>query len=481
MTAFRAPTEQELELLAFRLKLGKSRISKRAFLSTGSVSDKERMLSSARSLTELGVKIYATEGTSKFLEKNGVANTRVNKITEGGDSSVLPLLQNNLFDLVVNVATGDSSYDEISDAKTIRQLALDHGVPLITEVPYAIDNINRMVGEIKREKETSGRYISMRERFMEAVHDRGGFADNHGHYDKAYLITFDTLELGQMPMQDKWKLYRKLKENYTHEDLVQRISRCVEFRESHGVPFQRTMVDADTMVELKCITAALEVKRRYQGRVTLEIGIQPLEGVLEPGPRKWFEKACGMADFIGGLPSKDAPRPEAHMDFIMSMAKEMGKRVDVHVDQKGVPWENETKLLALKAIEHGLEGRVSGVHSIISRKPLYEQQEIAKMCADAGISIHVCPGAEISMEQLDMQGQMANSIPPVPLYRKMGVKVVYGSDNTEDPFMPFSDGDPWYEARFLMDACRTYTKDQVADIMCDKSLFVSSQAAAKAA
>ncbi|HVV38899.1 MAG TPA: hydrolase [Candidatus Paceibacterota bacterium] len=471
---------QDLELLAFRLKLGGSRIKKRAFLSTGNPDNKQRMLSGAKSLAELGVEIYATSGTSAFLDEHGVSNTRVNKIAEGGGSSIQPLLESGRFDLVVNVLTGDSDYDENSDAKVIRRLAIEHGVPLITDVVVAVDTIERMVAQIKSER---GRktYVSMQEYFASLVHDRGGYADNHGHYDKAYLITPDTLQVGQIDMTEKWRLYRQLKEGYTHEDLITRISRCVDFRSSHGVPFMRTMVDADTLVELKCIEAALEVKRRYAGKATIEIGIQPLEGVLEPGPRKWVEKACGMADFIGGLPSRDGPRPEAHLDFIMGMAREMGKRIDVHVDQKGVPWENETKLLALKTIEYGLEGRVAAVHSIISRKPLYEQKEIAKMTTDAGITVVVCPGAEISMKQEDMQGQLSNCIPPVSIYREAGTKVVYGSDNTEDPFMPFSDGDPWYEARFLMDAVRTYAANEVADIMCDKSLFGQNAAVSQAA
>jgi cytosine deaminase len=469
----------DLDMLAFRLKLGGLRIKKRAFLSTGNEENKQQMLSGARALAELGVEIFATRGTSVFLEKHGVQNIRVNKIAQDSEPNVLPMLEAGMFDLVVNVRTGDSNYDEASDAQTIRQLSIEHSIPLITEIPLVIATINRMVEQIKREK-VQGRYVSMRDRFMGCVHDRGGYADNHGHYDKSYLTTFDTLELGQMPMQDKWRLYRQLKENYTHDDLIERITRCVEFRESHGVVYQRTMVDADTMVELKCIEAALEVKRRFAGRVVLEIGIQPLEGVLEPGPRKWVEKACGMADYIGGLPSRDNPRPEAHLDFIMGMAREMGKRVDVHVDQKGVPWENETKLLALKTAEHHLEGRVAGVHGIFSRKSLHEQREIAKMMHGVGMSLEVCPGAEVSMEQLDMQVQMSNSLPPVPLCLEENVRVVYGSDNTEDPFMPFSDGDPWYEARLLMDACRIYQAEKVADIMCDKSLF-NQQSLAQAA
>ncbi|HEV8666491.1 MAG TPA: hydrolase [Candidatus Paceibacterota bacterium] len=466
MTVFKP----DLDMLAFRLKLGGSRIKKRAFLSTGNEENKQQMLSGARALAELGVEIFATRGTSTFLKKHGVENIGVNKIAQDSEPNVLPMLEAGMFDLVINVPTGDSNYDEVSDARIMRQLAIEHGVPLITDVTIAVGTINRMIDEIKRHR-AQVRRPSMREYFAGLVHDRGGYADNHGHYDKAYLITPDTLEIGGMPMEEKWRLYRKLKENYTHENLIERITRCVEFRMSQGVNYMRTMVDADTLVELKCIEAALEVKRRFAGKAVIEIGIQPLEGVLEPGPRKWVEKACGMADFIGGLPSRDNPRPEAHLDFILGMAREMGKRVDVHVDQKGVPWEQETKLLALKTIEYGLEGRTAGVHSIISRQPLYQQRETAKMTTAAGMAIVSCPGADVSMEQLDMQVQMSNSIPPIGLYQEEGTKVVYGSDNTEDPFMPFSDGDPWIEARFLMDACRTYTASQIADIMCDKSLF----------
>lgn len=469
------------ELLALRLKLGGTRITKRAFLSTGKLADKERLLPGARALAHLGVELYATRGTSEFFNQHGVANITVHKIAEDVEPNVASMMEAGKIDLVVNVLTGDNDYDENSDSKKIRFLAVKNNVYLITDADIAVAKIEWLAQLIQREREESTTYVSMRDRFMALVHDRGGFADNHGHYDKAYLITAGTLDLGQMPMARKWDLYRKLKENYTHAGLVERITRCVEFRESLGVTYQRTMVDADSIVKLKCIDAALEVKRKVAGRVALEIGIQPLEGVLQPGPRKWVEKACAQADFIGGLPSRDGPRLEAHLDVIMGMAKEMGKRVDVHVDQKGVPWEDETKLLALKTAEHGLEGRVSAVHAIFSRKSLYEQEEIAKMLCDTGIVVEVCPGAEISMEQLDMKVQMSNSLPPVPLLLKHGVKVVYGSDNTEDPFMPFSDGDPWYEARLLMDGCRTYTAEDIANIMCDKSLFASGAQAAQAA
>ena len=77
-----------------------------------------------------------------------------------------------------------------------------------------------------------------------------------------------------------------------------------------------------------------------------------------------------MADVVGGLPSKDRPTPEKHLDIIMSIAREQNKRLDVHVDQENNPFENETEMLARKTIEHGLEGRVSAIHAIsVSAKP----------------------------------------------------------------------------------------------------------------
>lgn len=469
-------TQQDLDLLALQLGLT-HRIKKRAFFSTGNEVDKDRILPSARQLEDLGVEIFATEGTSAHLNKHGISNTLLHRISEGVGSDARQMLEAGLVNLVVNVLTGEKDIDERSDARIIRNLALEHGTPFYSDIETAVAAIDRMAKSIERDRKRaeSGSPKSMAEYFAELVHDRGGYADNHGHYDKAYLITPETLALGQRDMQEKWRLYRELKAGYTPEDLFERILRCVEFRISCGVTHMRTMVDADTMVELKCIEVALAVKKhiqnKYGGRIVIEIGIQPLEGVLEPGPRKWVEKACGIADYIGGLPSRDAPRLESHLDVILGMAREQKKRFSVHVDQKGVSWEDETKLLALMTMKYGLQGFGSGIHAIISRKEPYEQREIARMCRDAGLAIEVCPGAAISMKQEEMKVQMSNSIAPVPLLHKEGVVIVLGSDNTQDPFMPFSDGDPWYETRLLADACRDYTAPQIADIVCNTSLF----------
>ena len=52
-----------------------------------------------------------------------------------------------------------------------------------------------------------------------------------------------------------------------------------------------------------------------------------------------------MADYCGGLPSRDRPRPEAHLDIVLDLAKRLGKPVDVHVDQENNPLENRRNSL----------------------------------------------------------------------------------------------------------------------------------------
>jgi len=273
-------------------------------------------------------------------------------------------------------------------------------------------------------------------------------------------------------MQKKWALYKHLKETYTLENLIERIGRGVQTMVDQGATHCRSLIDADSTIRTLGVEAALEVKKKYKNKIVFEIGVQPLQGVLDEASRDQFEKACSMADVVGGLPSKDRPTPEKHLDIIMQIAREQNKRLDVHVDQENNPYENETEMLARKTIEYGLEGRVSAVHAIsVAAKPVHEQDRIIRLLKDAGVSVIVCPSAALSMKQLEMQGPLHNSIAPVPKLLDAGVPVFLGVDNVYDLFMPLVDGDLWFESRLLMEACRFYDIDRVAKLVSDKSGF----------
>ncbi len=463
-----------VEMLSFSLKLIGKKTRKNVLISAGKLSDKEKMFPAIEKLSKLNIALYATPGTHRFLLARGVASQELHKIADRREPSIRSFLKEDRLDFVINVLTGDNDYDERSDSNLIRSMAVENGIPLVTDLDVAIQYIEQIVRDDEkgtyRYKIADARHSwDLKAEFMQMVSQLGGFACHHAHFDKAYLISMDNLRLSMVDMQKKWTLYKHLKENYTFEDLVERIGRGVKKMIDQGATYCRTLVDADSTVRTLPVEAALEVKKRYKGQIVFEIGVQPLQGVLDDESRRYFIKACELADVVGGLPSKDRPTPEKHLDIIMGIAKDLDKKLDVHVDQENNPHENETELLARKTIEHGLEGRVSAIHAIsMAAKPALEQERIIQLVKDAGVSVIVCPSAALSMKQLEMNGPLHNSIAPVPKLLEAGVPVHLGVDNVYDLFMPVVDGDMWFECRMLMEACRFYDMKKVAEIACDK-------------
>ena len=109
---------------------------KSVFLSLGGEENKVDFLSSAAKLKKLGLKIYATDKTSEFLKKSGIANTRVYKISDQKSPTILDLLDKNLVDLAINLVSPENGVGK--DGFIIRRNCIDFGVPLITNLQSAI-------------------------------------------------------------------------------------------------------------------------------------------------------------------------------------------------------------------------------------------------------------------------------------------------------------------------------------------------------
>jgi cytosine/adenosine deaminase-related metal-dependent hydrolase len=475
-----------LEMLAFNLKLLGHKSRKKLLISAGQQEDKKRMLQTIRRFAQLNVDLYTTPGTRRFFAEHDLQTTEIHKITDSRTPNILTFLKANRFDLVINVLTGDEDYDESSDAKLIRKLCIENGIPLITDADVGIATLEQLIvdtvtGTYRYKLADQSEPWNLKLHFLEAVERFGGMANHHAHFDKAFLINTENLRLGQVDMQKKWELYKYLKESYTHEDLIERISRGVETMIEQGVTYCRTMVDADSTVGLLPVKAAMEVKKRYADQIHFEVGVQPLQGVLDDASFEQYAMACELADYCGGLPSKDRPTPEKHLDRVLELAKKLGKSVDVHIDQENNPNEDETELLAMKTIEHGMQGKVNGVHAIsVAAKSELEQDRITEKILEADMGIIICPSAALGMKQLDMTAPLHNSIAPFVKFRDAGVRLYLGVDNIADLFMPMSDGDIWTECRMLMEACRFYEIEAIAEWACHKpATYVNPQAASE--
>uniref|UniRef100_A0AAR2IGL2 Carbamoyl-phosphate synthase 1, mitochondrial n=1 Tax=Pygocentrus nattereri TaxID=42514 RepID=A0AAR2IGL2_PYGNA len=91
-------------------------------------------LSTAHQLKEEGFKLYATEATSAWLNANDVPTSPVAWPSLEGEDSTLPgisrLLSDGHIDLVVNLPNNNTKF--LKDNFLIRRMAVDYGVPLIT-------------------------------------------------------------------------------------------------------------------------------------------------------------------------------------------------------------------------------------------------------------------------------------------------------------------------------------------------------------
>lgn len=99
--------------------------------------DKPELLHVAKGFKKLGFKIYATEGTSCFLEENGVSNIEVKKLHEGRPN-LSDMIKNGNINLVINTPIGSNSkYDD----SYIRIMAIQQKIPYITSMAAAFASL----------------------------------------------------------------------------------------------------------------------------------------------------------------------------------------------------------------------------------------------------------------------------------------------------------------------------------------------------
>ncbi len=129
-------------LLKSMLAVGQRIPKKTILLSTGGAKQKVEMLDAACQLVENGYELYATGGTSKFLDENGISNTRAYWPSEAGQTpQALDLLHEHKIDMVVNIPK-NLTVHELTNGYKVRRAAIDLNVPLITNSRLASAFIN---------------------------------------------------------------------------------------------------------------------------------------------------------------------------------------------------------------------------------------------------------------------------------------------------------------------------------------------------
>jgi cytosine/adenosine deaminase-related metal-dependent hydrolase len=312
---------------------------------------------------------------------------------------------------------------------------------------------------------------------FERIKESGGFVNAHCHLDRAYTLTKVDVEQGMIyaPLEKKWLLVDALKAELSEDDYEIRMKFAIKKQKEMGVSTCLSFIDIDPVVGMKAINAAVKVKAYAKEELELDLLLasQTLKGVNNADSKKLLEKALQdqMLDVIGSLPRADRDM-NRHFDTIFSMAREANLPVHSHVDQNNTPTEKETELLINKVKEFSYFGKTTAVHSIslATQKKGYRKM-VYSMARDVGLNFVSCPTAWIDHKRNEMMMPFHNALTPVDELLEHNLVVAVGTDNINDVYKPFCNGDMKVELRLLLEGNKIYDSNKLFDIATRNGLI----------
>ncbi len=257
------------------------------------------------------------------------------------------------------------------------------------------------------------------------------FRDMHIHLDKTFY-------------GDKWQAVRRRTngikgmialEQKILPDMLKnstfKAEKLIELLQSKGTAFARSQVNIEPtsrLDSLRHLQTALESKKEGFGA---ELVAFPQHGVFYTDTAPYMKEAAKMdIDFIGGLdPYTIDGSIEKQVDFIVQLALDNNKGIDMHLHETGDSGLQTVNYLIKKVNENPvLKGKTYLSHCfILGDIDNKKQEETAEKLADAGIGIN----STIPIGKLIM---------PIPTLYKYGVKVQTGNDCIVDHWNTFGTG-----------------------------------------
>lgn len=266
------------------------------------------------------------------------------------------------------------------------------------------------------------------------------FKDMHIHLDKTYY-------------GGPWKAVRRREggvkgmielEKQIIPDLLktstERAEKLIELLQSRGSAFARSHVNIEPtskLDSLKHLQVALENKKAGFGA---ELVAFPQHGLYYTESVPWMQEAAKMdIDFIGGVDpfsvDGDIAKP---MDFIVKLALDNNKGIDIHLHESGESGLKTVEYLIDRVNENPvLKGKTFLSHCfVLAKLDKAKQEEIADKLGQAQIGI---------MSTIPF----GNTIMPIPTLYKYGVYVGAGNDCIIDHWNTWGSGSVLQKANVM--------------------------------
>jgi len=132
-----------IELWSLQMKMARQ-TKKNILLTVGGEESKKALQKEMHDLEKLGCVLYGTLHTSEFMDKHNITNRLVYKISQEERPNIETLMRERRFDMVINVPSPDSNGVGKTDGERMRELAVEHNVPLITDIAVAKSMVQKL-------------------------------------------------------------------------------------------------------------------------------------------------------------------------------------------------------------------------------------------------------------------------------------------------------------------------------------------------
>jgi cytosine deaminase len=278
----------------------------------------------------------------------------------------------------------------------------------------------------------------------------------HAHLDKAYLAERLTNERGDLLGAIEAMVAARPAIDVA--DTVERAERAARRMAANGFGFVRTHADTTLDHGLTSIEALVEVRRRVEDVIDVEI--VALSGWPVAGPegapqRALLGEAMALgADVIGGCPHLEeggARAVRAATETLLEIAADVGAAVDLHTDETLDASIDGLADLADIVTATGFDRPVTASHCVsLGMRTAEQQDEVAAALAEAGIAVVTLPATNLYLQGREYQQAMPRGMTAVKALRRAGVVVAAGGDNLQDPFNPVGRGDPFETAALMV-------------------------------
>jgi cytosine deaminase len=225
------------------------------------------------------------------------------------------------------------------------------------------------------------------------------------------------------------ELAAAVKSHYRQDLLVPGIRRAVERAIGYGTSVIRAFADTDTRAGMEGVRAVMQVRDEYRDRISIQVVAFPQDGILrDPGAADYVRRALEEgADVVGGIPWIELTETDMqrHVDLMMDLAVEFDRPVSMLVDDAGDPTLKTTEMLAIAALDRGLQGRVTAQHArAMALYPEPYRRRLFQLLSKAGIGVVSDP--HTGPLHADIDG-----------LRGAGIPVALGQDDIVDAYYPF--------------------------------------------